>query len=150
MDELTEYNSEPTEQDLKLAEDAVPVCPHCLEPCDRLQNYCANCGSNEAINPLASYMPYVRIRFNTGMYGKLWRKSWSRNTSRKIRWFCFLVVFLYQPVIFVIGLPFVILDKRQNDKLTKSYAFFSYIWAVVVFLGYILFIIMVNRYFYGY
>jgi len=55
---------------------AQPICPECLTPCHRLQYYCDNCGSNETINPLASYMPFVRIRFNVGMYGKLWRRIW--------------------------------------------------------------------------
>jgi hypothetical protein len=57
-------------------DDALPVCPNCLKPCNPLQNYCDSCGSNEVINPLTSYMPFVRIRFNIGMYGKLWRKIW--------------------------------------------------------------------------
>ncbi|MBW8041358.1 MAG: hypothetical protein FVQ85_15340 [Planctomycetes bacterium] len=57
--------------------DALPVCPNCLKPCNPLQNYCDSCGSNEVINPLASYMPFVRLRFNIGMYGKLWRQIWS-------------------------------------------------------------------------
>ena len=56
--------------------DARPLCPNCLKPCNPLQNYCDNCDSNEVINPLASYMPFVRLRFNIGMYGKLWRQIW--------------------------------------------------------------------------
>ena len=54
-----------------LTADARPLCPRCLKPCSPLQYYCDNCASNEVINPLASYMPFVRIRFNAGMIGKL-------------------------------------------------------------------------------
>jgi hypothetical protein len=61
---------------------AWPVCPQCLVPCHPLQDYCENCDSNEAINPLASYMPFVRIRFNIGMLIKLWRRiRYDKETS---------------------------------------------------------------------
>ena len=63
--------------------DALPICPKCLSCCHPLQYYCHNCDSNEVINPLASYMPFVRIRFNVGMFGKLWRKIW-RNQNTPI------------------------------------------------------------------
>ena len=53
---------------------AWPVCFKCLKPCHPLQFYCDSCDSNEVINPLASYMPFVRIRFECGIYGKIWRK----------------------------------------------------------------------------
>lgn len=59
-----------------IPEGAWPICPKCLKPCHPLQFYCHNCDSNEAINPLASYMPFVRIRFNTGMFGKMGRSIW--------------------------------------------------------------------------
>jgi hypothetical protein len=69
-------NAKETEQpnDEFIPTDAWPICPKCLTPCNPLQNYCSRCDSNEVINPLASYMPFVRIRFNIGMLGKLWRK----------------------------------------------------------------------------
>ena len=75
-----------------IPDDARPICVKCLEPCHPLQHYCANCDSNEVINPLASYMPFVRIRFNIGMLGKLWRRIlYDKHTSiiRKL-----LVLFL--------------------------------------------------------
>ena len=53
--------------------DALPLCPKCLRPCNPLQNYCEHCDSDKVINPLASYMPFVRIRFNVGMLVKLGR-----------------------------------------------------------------------------
>ena len=150
MDEFTQDNSEPTEQQMIVADDAVPLCPNCLRPCNPLDYYCLYCDSNEAINPLASYMPYVRIRFHAGMYGKLWRKSWSSETSPKLCWLYLLIAFLYQPVIFIIGLPFVILEKNKNYTAKDSHRFFSYIWVAVVFILYILFIMMINRAFYKY
>ncbi|MHC4474474.1 MAG: F-box protein [Planctomycetota bacterium] len=56
------------------AADAWPVCPKCLAVCHPLQHYCDNCDCTEAINPLVSYMPFVRIRFNIGMVCKLWQR----------------------------------------------------------------------------
>ncbi len=54
---------------------AKPLCPRCLQPCDPHQYYCTNCGCNEAINPLTTYIPYVRIRFNIGILIKLYRRA---------------------------------------------------------------------------
>ena len=58
-----------------LPPDAKPLCRRCLQPCNPLQYYCTNCGSNEAINPLAAYMPYVRLRFSIGIFAKLVRRA---------------------------------------------------------------------------
>ncbi|MHC4665070.1 MAG: hypothetical protein ACYS9T_03815 [Planctomycetota bacterium] len=81
--------------------DAWPVCPQCFVPCHPLQNYCENCDSNEAINPLASYMPFVRIRFNIGMLGKLWRRIWyDSHTSTMAK-----VLFLLLVIMAVLILP---------------------------------------------
>jgi len=71
VERLQNANLEPQE-DFEL-QNATPVCPHCLRPVDPLAYYCPNCDSNDAINPLACYLPFVRIRFVVGMIGKLWR-----------------------------------------------------------------------------
>ena len=76
--------AEPSENDF-IPNDAKPLCPECFHPCDPLQNYCDNCGSNEVINPLASYMPFVRLRFNIGMYGKIWRKIFNDKDATIIK-----------------------------------------------------------------
>jgi len=68
-----------------LPPDAKPLCPHCLQPCDPLQYYCNNCDSNEAINPLAAYIPYVRIRFSAGVFGKLFRRACDRKNPLLLR-----------------------------------------------------------------
>ena len=68
-----------------LADDAVPVCPACLEPCSPLDCYCSHCDCNEPLNPLASYMPFVDIRFRAGLLGKVWQKTWYRDTPLIVR-----------------------------------------------------------------
>ena len=78
-----------------IPDDARPVCPKCLTPCDPLQYYCDNCNSNEAINPLASYMPFVRIRLNIGMLCKLWRRFlYDKDISIILR-VMYLFIFIY-------------------------------------------------------
>ena len=78
-----------------IPDDAKPLCASCLSPCDPLQFYCCKCDSNETINPLASYMPFVRIRFNIGVLGKLWlRILYDKDTSIILR-VLFLVLFIF-------------------------------------------------------
>ena len=82
--------------DESIPDDARPVCVKCLEPCHPLQHYCVNCDSNEVINPLASYMPFVRIRFNIGMVAKTWRKMlYDKEASILFRLVCLLVIVLF-------------------------------------------------------
>jgi len=82
--------------------DARPLCPKCLKPCHPLQNYCDSCDSNDVINPLASYMPFVRIRFNIGMLGKMWRVIWY-DEEASIIWKLFMLFFLIVAVLILPG-----------------------------------------------
>jgi len=76
-----------------IPDDARPLCAKCLEPCHPLQYYCDKCDSNEVINPLASYMPWVRIRFNVGMVVKVWRKMlYDKEASIAFRLSCLFVI----------------------------------------------------------
>jgi len=76
--------------------DSKPLCPKCLTPCHPLQYYCHNCDSNEAINPLSSYMPFVRIRFNVGMVAKAWREMlYDKEASTIFRLICLFVIILF-------------------------------------------------------
>ena len=85
--------------------DARPLCPKCLKPCHPLQNYCDSCDSNDVINPLASYMPFVRIRFNIGMLCKMWRRKWyDKEASIIFRLLCWFVIILFT-LIFLMRLP---------------------------------------------
>ncbi len=84
-----------------IPDDALPLCPNCLKACHPLQNYCDVCDSNEVINPLASYMPFVRIRFNIGMVAKTWQKMlYDQKASITFRLACLIMVILW----FVLGL----------------------------------------------
>jgi hypothetical protein len=76
-----------TFDDEYLPPDAKPLCPYCLQPCNPLQYYCTNCGSNKAINPLAAYMPYIRLRFSIGIFGKLYRRALDHENPLLLRIF---------------------------------------------------------------
>jgi len=115
MPEGSDINSD-TMGSQQLADDAVPLCPNCLSECDPLDNYCPYCDSNDPINPLASYMPFVDLHFRIGMICKLWRKTWDSSTASWIRvlYVCFFLLFM--PVLFLIVFPFVILEKLKSSK----------------------------------
>ena len=106
----------PESVSLKIADDAVPVCPDCLSPCDPRDNYCPNCGSNEAINPLVPYLPFEGIRFVAGIYAKLLRKTWDSSTSTGQRVLYICLFLLFMPVIFLIALPFMVFEKLKSSK----------------------------------
>jgi len=100
MEDFTRENSDVSGSEATLAEDAVPLCPNCLEPCDPRGNYCPKCGSNEAINPLASYLP-ESISLRAGMFGKLWHKACDSNTNLGLKCFYICIFLLFMPVMFL-------------------------------------------------
>jgi hypothetical protein len=98
--------------------DARPVCPNCFKPCHPLQNYCDSCDSNEVINPLVSYMPFVRIRFNIGMFCKLWRRiCYDKDISTMLRLFYLFMVTIGAPILTIVGLPLLLFVRISEPKL---------------------------------
>lgn len=118
-----------------IPDDAQPLCPNCLIPCDPRQNYCENCGSNEVVNPLASYMPFVRLRFAYGFFGKMWRKMWyDEEASIIFRLVCLCLIFLFAPILLVVGLPLFWTGKIPEPKLQKITVAAFYIIAVLLLM----------------
>jgi hypothetical protein len=116
-----------------------PVCPNCFRPCDKFQEYCPNCGSNEPINPLASYMPFVRIRFHAGMYHKLWRKIFSPGVPLLHKVFFILVILIGAPVLLFIGLPLALIEKVQDVEFRNTLKLIFWVIilsAVVIFIAF--------------
>ena len=115
----------------------VPVCPSCLEPCSPLDFYCPHCASNSVINPLASYMPFVRIRFEVGMYGRLWNKCWyEKENSLSERFFFFLVLLFYAPILLA-GVPFALVEKFSDKRSKKTLLFLAYFVFWFVLAGFL-------------
>jgi hypothetical protein len=115
--------------------DARPVCPNCFQPCSPLQNYCDNCNSNQVINPLASYMPFVNIRFNYDIFLTMLRKITHRNVSGLRKGLYLFAIVIFAPV-FALGLPFLLAAKIKNPlfKNILIAAICIIILALIIFL----------------
>jgi len=126
--------------DESIPDDAQPLCSNCLEPCSPLQNYCGNCDSNEVINPLASYMPFVRIRFAYGFFGKMWRIMWyDKETSTIFRLLCLFLIIFYAPILLIVGLPLFLTGKIPEPQLQRPTVAAFYIIAVFLWMIFIYF-----------
>ena len=106
-----------------LSPDAQPLCHNCLAPCDRLQYYCHNCDSTEPINPLAAYIPFVRLRFHYGIFCNMWRMLWYGEViTLTCRLAFVLFIFLFAPIMFVLGLPLLLLIKSARPTIPAKLA----------------------------
>jgi len=115
------------EDDDFIPSDAKPVCPKCFRPYDPQAYYCPYCDANDTINPLTTYMPYIRIRFIYGFFGKMWNVIWyEKKASVLKRIFYFLLVLIFAPFIVVAGFPFVLIRKfapvSMRDSLNKVFS----------------------------
>ena len=121
MNEHNEQNDKdfPADSDGVASQGAQPICSQCLQPGGILQYYCANCGSNDPLNPLASYMPFVRLRFELGLIGKLWRRVLNKETSIAMAVFSVLLVWVYTNVLLIVALAFLPISKIKDDELRK-------------------------------
>ena len=124
-----------------VADDALPICPECFEPCDPLQNYCDKCGSNDPINPLASYMPFVDIRFKIGMFGKIWRKVVDGgNTPLWMKFFFVLVLLMAAPLILIVGPGVFLISKIKTARPRNTVMILFFVFLIMLFITYFLLI----------
>lgn len=131
FEQTIEYPKQPDDE--FIPDDALPLCPNCLRPCSPLQNYCDRCDSSEVINPLASYMPFVRIRFVCGFYGRIWRRIWYDQEAPIIhRLFYLLLIILFVPIFLIIALPLFLIGKIQDPWLRKATT--AAFWAIAAVL----------------
>ena len=115
--------------------DARPLCLKCLKPCHPLQNYCDNCDSNQVINPLASYMPFVNIRFNYDIYLTMWRKVWyDSKTSIVSRLFYLFMIAAFMPMLVMFGLPALLISRSNRPRLRKATIIALYIAAILLWM----------------
>ena len=85
-----------------------PICIRCMKPIDPLHYYCPYCG--EASGQLTPYLPFVNIRWQATIWGRIWRQVWSRDVSIPGCLFRFIMVIWNVPIM-LIGLIF-----RANKK----------------------------------
>ena len=125
-----------------IPEDAWPVCPKCFKPCNPLQNYCDKCDSNDVINPLASYIPFVRIRFMIGFYGKMWQRIWAgKDTSIALKLVYWIVMIFGAPIIVIVGLPLQIIGKIKDPRVQETATTALYILLFALLAAYLYFVI---------
>jgi hypothetical protein len=93
--------------------EGTPLCIRCCRPVDKLQYYCPHCG--EATGQLTQYLPFVNIRWQATVWGRVWRQVWSHNVSfwgRILR----LLMIIWQVPIMLIGLLFGVNQKPEQDQ----------------------------------
>ena len=97
--------------------DGTPVCIVCMRPIDPLAHYCPNCG--EASGQFTKYLPFVNLRWQASVWGKIWRQIWSRDVSIPGRLFRFIMIVWCVPIM-LIGLLFRINWKTKKKALSKD------------------------------
>ena len=117
--------------------DARPLCLKCLKPCHPLQYYCDKCDSNNVINPLASYMPFVRIRFWCGFCGDMWLKLlYDKEASIILRSLCLFLTIAWAPILIIVGFPLFLIEKIENPELQRTVETVFYILLVPLLILY--------------
>jgi len=116
--------------------DAKPLCPKCLKPVDPKNYYCPYCGSNEPINPLAAYMPFVRLRYMYSVFGTMWRRLWDGKTGFFVSLLFVLLIIVFAPILLIVGTPIAGYRLLRNVKLQnpRSISFLIIITIIVVLL----------------
>lgn len=143
MDEIMEDNlegyDETSEEGTDLnTKDAVPLCLNCLRPCNPYDYYCSNCDSNDTVNPLAAYLPFVQIRYNYGFFGKLWRKIWyGKETAEIIKFLYLAFLALYVPFFLIAGIIILFISRKEQADLLKEDKLFFYVLSILLIILYV-------------
>ena len=93
-DHLETHKHEPEE---------VPLCLHCLEPVSPLDHVCPHCGG--AVGQLTPYLPFESIRWEAGIWGRMWRQVWEKKTPLVGRVLLLVVIIWFVPVLLVGLIP---------------------------------------------
>jgi hypothetical protein len=131
--ENTELTKEAQSEDSdELGSDAKPLCPKCLKPVDLNNYYCPYCGSDEPINPLAAYMPFVRLRYMYSVFGIMWRKLWDSQIGFFESFLFILLIVAFAPILLIVGTPIMALRLIKNRKLQKPHTILLLIGLAVI------------------
>jgi hypothetical protein len=116
-----EFDVDPEQVEASLYADAKPLCLDCLCECDALSYYCRHCGGFNPINPLAAYMPFVRLRLGCGLYCTAWRRIWyDKDISAAFRTLLILFICFATPVFTVVALLFLFLCKDSTPGVSTN------------------------------
>jgi hypothetical protein len=108
--------SQPTEdRDITEEEgDGTPVCIRCFRPVHPLHHSCPHCG--EAVGQFTQYIPFVNLRWQVSVWGRMWQQVWSHNVSFMGRLLRLLMIIWNVPILLLIGLPFKIIQKSKKKR----------------------------------
>ena len=81
----------------------VPLCLQCAEPVDPLDKICPHCG--EAVGQLTPYLPWESIRWEAGIWGRMWRQLWRRDVSRPGRALRAALIVCFAPILLLGLIP---------------------------------------------
>jgi hypothetical protein len=144
MDELIANNPEdfeavPESESGDISEEATPLCLNCLRPCNPYDYYCSNCDSNDTVNPLAAYLPFVQIRYNYGFFGKVWRKIWyGKETADIIKILYLSFLALYVPFFLIAGIIILFISRKEQADLLKEEKLFFYVLSILLIILFVL------------
>jgi len=82
---------------------AVPLCLHCLEPVDPLDQVCPHCGAT--VGQLTPYLPFESIRWSSAIWGQMWQQVWHKETPILGRVFRLFVIIWFVPFLLVGFVP---------------------------------------------
>ncbi len=116
-----EFEVDPEQVEESLDADAKPLCFDCLCECNPLSYYCEHCNSSNPINPLAAYMPFVRLRMICGFYVTAWRRMWyDKDISAAFRALLVLFVCFYIPCFTIFASLFLFYDRKTISALPNK------------------------------
>jgi hypothetical protein len=109
--------------------DAKALCLNCSRPVDNpSQHYCPNCGN--ITGEYTRYIPFVNIRYNYSIFGKIWFTLKNPDAAMSKRILCFLLILICPPLMlfYVLALPIILCGalKRRFTNDTERLASFNY------------------------
>jgi hypothetical protein len=114
----------------ELSRDATPLCQNCLQPVNPHDYFCPHCNSNDAVNPMATYLPLLDLRFMYGTVGKLWHQILYGRMSLGRRLLLATVMVITIPAT----LPFLIVPTLYYGGIAGRPINWRVIWFVFVFM----------------
>lgn len=123
-----------------------PLCPNCLQPVNPFEYFCPHCGSNDAVNPMATYLPILDIRFMYGGIGKLWRRILYGRMHLAKR----IALALLMVTIAPVTVPFLLVPTLYYGGVAGRPVRWRIIWiafaaALLLGLAYLAFLVSMGR-----
>lgn len=97
--------------------DGTPLCLRCLRPVGRLMHVCPTCGA--AVGQLTPYLPLEHIRWEAGVWGRMWRQIADRKCSIVGRVMRIGMIAMFAPFL-VVGLVPLLWSKASSATTVRE------------------------------